>query len=95
TIYGVVMLICALLIEETLEHKDRKSSLLKLIPRYFEHLTNPSFMLATIASGTIFSALFIYISSSALIFLGNSATNSLWYCLYDGLTCVSAIFANI
>ncbi|MDE4996814.1 Bcr/CflA family drug resistance efflux transporter, partial [Francisella tularensis subsp. holarctica] len=29
TIYGVVMLICAFLIEETLEHKERKSSLLK------------------------------------------------------------------
>ncbi|AJI72950.1 hypothetical protein FTDG_00270 [Francisella tularensis subsp. novicida GA99-3548] len=95
TIYGVVMLICAFLIEETLEHKDRKSSLLKLIPSYFEHLTNPSFMLATIASGTIFAALFIYISSSALIYLGNYATSSLWYCLYYGLTCVSAIFANI
>ncbi|MDE4978316.1 Bcr/CflA family drug resistance efflux transporter, partial [Francisella tularensis subsp. holarctica] len=62
TIYVVVILICAFLIEETLEHKDRKSSLLKLIPSYFEHLTNPSFMLATIASGPIFAALFIYIS---------------------------------
>ena len=61
TIYGVVMLICACLIEETLEQKDKKSSLIKLIPSYFQHLTNPSFMLATVASGTIFAALFIYI----------------------------------
>lgn len=94
TIYGVVMLLCAFLIEETLEHKDRKSSLLKLIPSYFQHLSNPRFMLATIASGTIFAALFIYISSSALIYLGDYATGSLWYCIYYGLCCIAAIFAN-
>lgn len=95
TVYGVIMLICACLIEETLEHKDRKSSLIKLIPSYFQHITNPSFMLATVASGTIFAALFIYISSSALIYLDNYTTGSFWYCLYYGLCCVSAIFANI
>ena len=53
--------ICACLIEETLEQKDKKSSLLKLIPSYLQHLTNPSFMLATVASGIIFAAL-LYIS---------------------------------
>ncbi|WP_044247582.1 multidrug effflux MFS transporter [Francisella hispaniensis] len=95
TIYGVVMLVCACLIEETLEHKDRKSSLIKLIPSYFQHLSNPRFILATIASGTIFATLFIFISSSALIYLGDYATGSLWYCIYYGLCCLGSILANV
>ncbi|MBK2267416.1 multidrug effflux MFS transporter [Francisella philomiragia] len=95
TIYGVVMLLCAFLIEETLEHKDRKSSLIKLIPSYFQHLSNPRFMLATIASGTIFATLFIFISSSALIYLGDYATGSLWYCIYYGVCCLGSILANV
>lgn len=95
TLYGVVMLATAFFIEETLEHKDRQSNLLKLIPSYFNHLTNPGFMLATLASGTIFAALFIYISSSALIYLGNYTTGSFLYCLYYALCCVGAVFANM
>jgi Bcr/CflA subfamily drug resistance transporter len=95
TFYGVVMLICACIIEETLDPKDRKTSLLKLIPGYFQHLSNLKFMLATFASGTIFAALFIYISSSALIYLDNYATGSFWYCFYYGVCCVGSIFANM
>ncbi|WP_150468342.1 multidrug effflux MFS transporter [Francisella sp. SYW-9] len=95
TFYGVVMLICACIIEETLDPKDRKSSLIKLIPGYFQHLMNIRFMLATFASGTIFAALFIYISSSALIYLGSYATGSFWYCFYYGVCCVGSIFANM
>lgn len=38
---------------------------------------------------------YLYISLSALIYLGDYATGSFWYCLYYGLCCVSTIFANI
>ncbi|BCD90833.1 hypothetical protein fh0823_09720 [Francisella halioticida] len=95
TAYGVVMLIFACIIEETLDPKDRKSSLLKLIPSYFQHLANFRFILATFASGTIFTALFIYISSSALIYLDDYSIGSFWYCFYYGVCCISAIFANM
>ncbi|MED7788234.1 multidrug effflux MFS transporter [Francisella sp. 19X1-34] len=95
TFYGVIMLISACIIEETLDPKDRKSSLLKLIPSYFQHLVNIRFILATLASGTIYAVLFIYISSSALIYLNDYATGSFWYCFYYGACCVASIFANM
>ena len=85
------MLAMAFMIEETLEHKNRQSSLIKLVPGYIQHLANPSFMLATIASGTIFATLFIYISSSALIYLGGYKTGALLYCVYFGVCCIGAI----
>lgn len=95
TIYGIVMLVMAFLIEETLEHKNRQSSLLKLVPSYFSHLRNANFMMATIASGTIFTVLFIFISSSALIYLEDYQTGSFWYCFYYGLCCIGSIIANV
>ncbi|MGQ4006337.1 multidrug effflux MFS transporter [Francisellaceae bacterium CB300] len=94
TAYGVVMVIMACLIEETLEPKDRQKDLSKIIPSYIIHLKNPGFMLGTLASSTLAAALFIFISSSALIYLDGYFTGSLMYCVYYAACCMAAIFAN-
>ncbi|AXA33446.1 multidrug effflux MFS transporter [Francisella adeliensis] len=95
TAYGVLMVVAALLIEETLEQKDRQKDLSKVIPSYFHHFKNPGFMLGTVASCTLFTPLFIYISSSALIYLDEYKTSITLYCVYYAITCMAAIFANL
>ncbi|AJC48992.1 Bcr/CflA family efflux MFS transporter [Allofrancisella guangzhouensis] len=95
TFYGVIILIAALLIEETLEPKNRQISILKIAPSYFQHLTNPGFMLATIAGGSTFAALLIYISSSAIIYLEQYSTGSVLYCIYYGICAIASILANL
>ena len=95
TFYGVVILAASLVLEETLDVKNRQTSLLKLIPSYYHHLTNVKFMLATLASGMIFAALLIYISSSAIIYLSNYDISSVMYCVYYGSCVVASIIANM
>lgn len=95
TFYGVVILIASLVLEETLDVKDRQTKLLKLIPSYYHHLKNLKFMLATFASGMVFAALLIYISSSAIIYLSNYDVSSFMYCVYYGSCVVASIIANM
>ena len=94
TAYGVIMVIMACLIEETLELKDRQKDLSNIIPSYIQHFKNTGFMLGTLASSTLAAALFIFISSSSLIYLSEYSTSSFMYCLYYALCCMAAIFAN-
>ena len=94
TAYGVIMLIAACLIEETLESENRQKDFSKIIPSYIQHFKNPGFMLGALASGTLITPMFIFISSSALIYLDGYSTGSTMYCIYYALCCLAAVFAN-
>lgn len=95
TAYGVLMVIAAILIEETLEPKDRQKDLTKVIPSYFLHFKNRGFMLGTMATCALYTPLFIFISSAALIYLDEYKISITLYCIFYAITCMSAIFANL
>ncbi|APC97420.1 drug resistance transporter, Bcr/CflA subfamily protein [Francisella frigiditurris] len=95
TLYGVILLIFALMIEETLNKDDRQKSIKELIPSYFSHFKNPGFMLATIASGMAWTALFMYIASASIIYLKIYNTGPILYCIYYAAAVIASIMANL
>jgi DHA1 family bicyclomycin/chloramphenicol resistance-like MFS transporter len=89
--YGVFLLLCTFITPET----NHKRNLLANIYRsYRTHLVNRSFMMLSIASALSFAALFSFIGSSSIIYIGIYHTTSFHYAIFFGLNATAIILAN-
>lgn len=95
TIYGLILLGLSFFLEETLSKNKMSKNLKHSLSFYTMHLRNYKFLIMSISSGLCFAAIFSFIGSSSVIFLGAFSTGYVVYCILFSVNILGIIFANI
>jgi len=93
TLYGLVLLIFSFKLPETIK-VSHSIKLHQSFTKYFEHLCNFKFIVLVIASGFTFAAFFVFIGSSAVVYMKTFGTSKFEFSTLFALNVLAALLAN-